>query len=584
VFGAGQADTSDNFQYQCNTFNDAGACTTGTTNVPRKLYQNKNLMMGSAQPWLVPDPTSPAILSVIASDDPTNTNHGQGFDDMAVYMVRSTNQGLGKTSVMWSSPTQVDGDTVKSLQFMPTASQDIDRRCMVVSYYDNRNYPNTLNGTGDSFLDVYLRASEDDGTSWGPETRVNDTRIDPDLNAPDYFGYWTGFPKGYKPTYRIGEYNGVAVAHGVAHAVWTGNGAGQQQIFYDNARMCMDPAMPNPSGNVVAAAQSSSITSVFAIGSDGALYRRWVSGTGAWQGPSRIGGANLASPGAPVAVGRLNSNELYAFFVGKDGRIYVTNETNDGAWSSPTALSAAGFAKSGAYLATGVQSGTQIDLFVVDTSGTLQGFAKQNGTPWSANIPLANSFASSGAALATAAHPSLDQLDVFAVGSDGSVVATFVVGLGPFASPFSLTAANVAYAGNPIATGMQGADQLDVFYVGRDGAIHAIWFEDAGPVNGPVALTATSFAIGALSTIQRGTTLNLFTVNDSGDAVRLWVDGTGTWNGPTLVTTSKPAFQGAGIGAAPQGNQTDVFIVGNVYMLEATFDGTNWSKSMPLLP
>src|SRR5207249_4273755 len=60
----------------------------------RRLNGSRSWTQGSAQPWVLPDPSNPNNVSVVANDDPTNTVHGGANDDMNVYLVRSTNQGI----------------------------------------------------------------------------------------------------------------------------------------------------------------------------------------------------------------------------------------------------------------------------------------------------------------------------------------------------------------------------------------------------------------------------------------------------------------------------------------------------------
>jgi|CZKU01.1.fsa_nt_gi hypothetical protein len=354
-----------------------------------------------------------------------------------------------------------------------------------------------------------------------------------------------------------------------------------------------DPTLPPPSGNIVAARQSTAITAVFTVGSDGALYRRWYSTTtGTWQGPSAITGANFAPPGAPLAVGQPpGANELDVFVVDTHGTVQRAFETNDGAWQVAAPLSAANFAVAGAHIATGIQSGVQLDVVIVDKNGTLQGFGKQALGNWSGNIPLANGFAPSGAGLATANHPGANQFDVYAIGTNGSVTSTWALGLGAFTLPVSITAANVASPGAPLATGMQGTTQLDIFYTGAtDGAIHGVWFVNGSLPFGPIALTSNGFmpATGNLSTVQVGTNLlGLFAVNNAGASNLLWVVGQGAWNGPATLTANGVAVAGASTSATTQGsNLIDFFTLGNLYLLEAqyTISTSTWSNAVPLVP
>ena len=194
----------------------------------RRLDGSVTWTQGSAQPWVLPDPVNPNNVYVVAADDPTNANHGGEFDDMDVFIVRSTDQGT-----TWGAPIRINNGPLGTTQFFPTASIDDRGQCLVVTWYDTR--AESTNAAGHFLLDMFLRSSEDGGLTFGPEIQLNDVTFDPDLGAPQRF----------PGTLRIGEYNGVAVVNGNAHAVWTGNTATGQQILFDSAVACqIDPNLP----------------------------------------------------------------------------------------------------------------------------------------------------------------------------------------------------------------------------------------------------------------------------------------------------------------------------------------------------
>jgi hypothetical protein len=189
----------------------------------RTLDGSVSWTQGSAQPWVLPDPRRPGHVYVVAADDPTNTVHGGGADDMNVYLVRSTDGGS-----TWSDPVQIDSGPVGTTQFFPTGAIADDSGCLAVAWWDMR--AGVTNEAGNLLLDFLVRGSTDGGIHFGPEIQVNDVPFDPDQGAPDRFP-----PSG---TLRIGEYNGVAVTAATAHLVWTGNFAGAQAGFFDNATVC----------------------------------------------------------------------------------------------------------------------------------------------------------------------------------------------------------------------------------------------------------------------------------------------------------------------------------------------------------
>jgi len=203
--------------------------------VPQERALNGNISwtQGSAQPWVLPDPVIPNNVYVVAADDPTNTNHGDGFDDIDVFIVRSTDHGR-----TWGAPIKVNDGPVGTTQFFPTAAIDAKSRCLTIAWYDTR--AGNTNAAGNFLLDVFLRSSRNGGLTFGPEVQINDVPFDPDLGARCRFGPQPPCAADSSPlqTLRIGEYNGVAVANGIAHVVWTGNTATSQQILFDSARAC----------------------------------------------------------------------------------------------------------------------------------------------------------------------------------------------------------------------------------------------------------------------------------------------------------------------------------------------------------
>jgi hypothetical protein len=107
----------------------AADVTINLNNPSRRLYRNVSYTAGSRQPWVLPDPVNTNNVYVVAADDPTNLNHGAGFDDMAVFIVRSLDHGL-----TWSAPAQIDSDPGTSHQIHPTASIDDVMGCIAVTW------------------------------------------------------------------------------------------------------------------------------------------------------------------------------------------------------------------------------------------------------------------------------------------------------------------------------------------------------------------------------------------------------------------------------------------------------------------
>jgi hypothetical protein len=213
AYGPGEADLTFNAQ---------------TTGTGRRLFRSISWTQGSVQAWVLPDPIDPNGVYVVAADDPTNTTQGGGGDDADIFIVRSLDQG-----VTWSPPSRIDTSPVGTIQFFPTAAIDDETGCLAVTWYDTR--AGATNADGNFLLDLFIATSEDGGLTFFPEFALNDAPFDPDLMAP------LAPPTRPDDTLRIGEYNGVAVAGGLARAVWTGNDGAplfDQRTFFDSTVAC----------------------------------------------------------------------------------------------------------------------------------------------------------------------------------------------------------------------------------------------------------------------------------------------------------------------------------------------------------
>ena len=181
-----------------------------------QLEGNRTFTQGSIQPWVLPDPIDPNKVYLISSDDPTNTDHGVGFDDMNIYIARSVDGGA-----TWGSPARIDADSGGAIQFFPTAAISHESGAITVAWYDSRKM--AVNSNGRFLLDMYTRTSLDGGVTFLPEVQVNDLPFDPELDST---------PWGDR--FRIGEYNGVALFNLTSYAlVWTGNTDTGHQILFD---------------------------------------------------------------------------------------------------------------------------------------------------------------------------------------------------------------------------------------------------------------------------------------------------------------------------------------------------------------
>src|SRR6266511_3002117 len=234
VFVLRSTDGGQTFPQKTEAFTDGQADVTFNRQSAAGLIPGTDFwMLGSPQPWVLPDPTRPGFVYVVSNDDPDNT-HGTG-DDGDVVFARSGDNGLN-----WITST-ISSGPANSFQLFPTASID-EFGNIVVAWYDNRrnhmnNGPDGTPGTGDEnfLLDVFARYSMDGGLTWSPEFMVNDAALDPDSGTVQRFPPPPA--DAGAPTTRIGEYFGLDHFGGTAHLAWngpnplTGAQTGQQVVY-----------------------------------------------------------------------------------------------------------------------------------------------------------------------------------------------------------------------------------------------------------------------------------------------------------------------------------------------------------------
>ncbi len=210
----------------------------------------RSWMQGAVQPFILTDPVRPSNVYIAYNSDPDGSFTAGDPGD--VFLARSEDNGAH-----WSSFVPVSHGPGGSLQAYPNASIDQFGN-IAVTWYDTRG--NTMinpdgvlgdtsqpGGVSDDHyaMNVFASTSTDGGVTFSDDFRVNDLNnsFDPDAGAPVRFGPTRTPPNnGTANTLRIGEYNGIAVANGVAYVVWTGNTfidspsgpvAIDQQIFFD---------------------------------------------------------------------------------------------------------------------------------------------------------------------------------------------------------------------------------------------------------------------------------------------------------------------------------------------------------------
>jgi hypothetical protein len=149
-----------------------------------------------------------------------------------------------------------------------------------------------------------------------------------------------------------------------------------------NGPVKIGPAGHFPTGANVAVSQQFGVdqTDVFLVDKNGQLTVFWVQGTGNWSAPVKIGPSGFAVPGAPLAVSQQfgANNQTDVFLVDKTGQLNVFWVQGTGAWNGPVKIGPAGIAPSasisskGAFVAASQQFGAtnQTDLFVINQTGT----------------------------------------------------------------------------------------------------------------------------------------------------------------------------------------------------------------------
>ncbi len=212
AFPPGTADATSNIQDDPGTIADARFWTYGTR-----------------MPWVLPDPADACTLHVVTTDDPDNDPIAGDPADV----VMATSHDCGAT---WPLRRKVSDapTTFASWQLLPTAAIDPTTGAIAVAWLDSRDAASYPSGSaGNARVDLRVRYSLDGGTSWLPSRIVNDVPIDPDAST-------STIGSGMPPTYRIGEYDGVAFAACTAHLVWAAQGTcnAPMDTYYDR-----DPAV-----------------------------------------------------------------------------------------------------------------------------------------------------------------------------------------------------------------------------------------------------------------------------------------------------------------------------------------------------
>jgi len=339
--------------------------------------------------------------------------------------------------------------------------------------------------------------------------------------------------------------------------------AGQLVVFYVveaghwNSTTGLGPTGLARRGAAIAASQQFGVnnqTDVFLVGQNGQLYVFWVDGAGAWNGPVGIGPGGNARSGANLAASQQFgiSNQTDVFLVDKNGQLNVFWVNGSGAWNGPGKIGPQGNAPSGAPLAASQQFGlNQTDVFLVGNNGQLNVFWVDSSGAWNGPGKIGpTGLAPAGAGVAASQQFGVNnQTDVFLVDNNGQLNVFWVDGSGAWNGPGKIGAAGIAPPGAPVTASQQfGANnQTDVFVTDNNGQLNVFWVDNSGAWGGPVKIgpkgLATPGAFVAASQ-QFGATnqTDLFVINETGTngpgwPMVCWVQNAGGWGGPKALVT-----------------------------------------------
>ncbi len=240
-FTVGQSDVTD------NQIDGLGGALSGLP-IPGLQFW----MQGSAQPWILPDPTNSSNVYIVTNDDPDNV-HGDGGDDADVVFARSIDSGAN-----WVTSKIPDGGGTAHQVFPFAAIDQLGN--IAVAWFDTRS--GATNALGRNLLDIWATYSTDGGLTWAAAFQVNDQNnpFDPDFPnnqrrfpTPQVASCAKTVPTNTE-TCRIGEYFGIDIDNGVAHLTWIGNtfdGGGNvagDQLWYDSFGLPTDLSITKTDG------------------------------------------------------------------------------------------------------------------------------------------------------------------------------------------------------------------------------------------------------------------------------------------------------------------------------------------------
>ncbi len=316
-----------------------------------------------------------------------------------------------------------------------------------------------------------------------------------------------------------------------------------------------------PSGSIALRTQTSSMQlDAAVVDGTGALQVSWVTGAGAWSGPTEVQGPGFAPPQARVALGyQVSDNQLDAVVVDDTGALSVCWVDGEGSWAGPLRVSPGGYAPPGAGVALASQvSMGQLDAVLVDNTGTLSVFWVDGDGNWSGPLAISQpGFAPAGANVALAHQVTAGQLDAVLVDNTGTLSVFWVDGGGTWSGPLAISQPGFAPPGASVALHYQvSLSQLDAVVVDNTGTLSVFWVAGDGQWNGPLQISASDFAPpGAGLAMEHQINwnqLDVVVVDNTGALSVFWVLGDGSWAGPLGISPPGYTTPGTSVALAHQ--------------------------------
>jgi hypothetical protein len=313
----------------------------------------------------------------------------------------------------------------------------------------------------------------------------------------------------------------------------------------------VDTAVPDTSIAASKRIGTDNQTDVFLVAQSGQLQAFLASPSGV-TGPTPIGAKGFAQKGAPLAVAaQLGAVQTDVFLFDNNEQLNVFSATGTGAWNGPVKIGAANFVPKGGQLAVSQLSSTnQTAVLAVDTTGTLSAFRATGTASWQGpeKISKAN-FAKPGGHVAMGPRAgSANQTDAYLVDKKGQLNVFSVQGEGSWTGPVPIGPSDFAAAGAPVVVSMQsGGAQTDVFVTDKKGTLQLFSVDGGGTWSGPQQIGppgVTTSGAYIMASPQFGVTnqADIFLINQTGTnapgwPVVFWGPGTNSWMGPKALVT-----------------------------------------------